>query len=167
MTSFEKWSIWLSSILVTITGGVYWWMKYLLPEPVGFSIVRHPLQPLVLKLHIIAAPFLLFAIGAIAMRHIWRHLISKTRQGRVTGWSAALVAIPMILTGYFLQVFTSEDWLRALAIAHIVTGAIYGGGLLLHQVMVRRDRSGVHDMIARGDRRRRPRRRTAAHRLRR
>jgi undecaprenyl pyrophosphate phosphatase UppP len=138
MTAFERWSIWISSVLVTATGLVYGWMKYLLPEPAGFSIVRHPLQPLFLKLHVLTAPVLVFALGSVAVRHIWRHLVTGTRQGRVSGWSAALTTIPMVLTGYFLQVFVSESLLRSLALAHIATGIVFGGGLLLHQVMVRR-----------------------------
>ena len=138
MTVFERWAVWIGSVLVTVTGLVYGWMKYLLPAPEGFSVVRHPLQPLFLKLHIITAPLLLLALGSVAVRHIWRHLVSGTRQGRLSGWSAALTTIPMIATGYFLQVFVAEGLIRSLAIAHIVTGIVYGGGLLLHQVMVRR-----------------------------
>ena len=141
MTAFERWAIWISSLLVTATGLVYAWMKYLLPEPAGFSVVRHPLQPLVLKLHIVTAPLLLLALGSVALRHIWRHMDSGTEQGRASGWSAALTTIPMILTGYFLQVFVAEGVLRSLSIAHIVTGIIYGGGLLVHQVVIRRVRT--------------------------
>lgn len=140
MTAFERWSIWISSLLVTATGLVYAWMKYLLPEPAGFSIIRHPLQPLVLKLHIITAPLLLLALGSVAVRHIWRHMVSGTGHGRVSGWSTALTTIPMILTGYLLQVFVAESVLRSLSIAHIVAGIIYGGGLLVHQVVVRQVR---------------------------
>lgn len=161
MTSFEKWSIWVSSFLVTVTGVVYLGMKYLLTEPDGFSIVRHPLQPLVLKLHIITAPLLIFAIGAVAVRHIWRHLLSGSHQGRFTGWSAALTTVPMVFTGYLLQAFSSERWLQVLAVAHIATGIVFGVGLLLHQVMVRQGKTGGQKMIAKGDRRVHPRRRTA------
>lgn len=165
MTTFEKWFVWASSILVTLTGVVYLWMKYLLPEPVGFSILRHPLQPLVLKLHILSAPLLLFAIGAVAVRHIWRHMTAKTPSGRISGWSAAITVIPMVATGYFLQVFTSEGWLRRLAIGHIGMGGVFAVGLLLHQLMVRWRRPDGSDIIARGDRRPRPLRRTGARRL--
>ena len=165
MSTFEKWSIWVSSVLVTLSGVVYLGMKYLLPEPVGFSIIRHPLQPLVLKLHIITAPLLLFALGAVAVRHIWRHLVSVTREGKLSGWSAALTIIPMVFTGYLIQVFSSEAWLRGLAIAHIVTGLIYGGGLLLHQVVVRRGKPGGQQIISKGDRRLRHRRRMTGRRV--
>lgn len=140
MTAFERWSIWISSLLVTGTGLVYGWMKYLLPEPAGFSVIRHPLQPVFLKLHILTAPLLLLALGSVAVRHIWRHLVTGTRQGRASGWSAAFSTVPMIVTGYFLQVLVAEELLRSLAIAHIVTGLVYGGGLLVHQVMIRRIR---------------------------
>ena len=165
MTTFEKWLVWTGSVLVTLTGLVYLWMKYLLPEPVGFSVVRHPLQPLVLKLHIVVAPLLLFALGAIAVRHIWRHLVAGARQGRVSGLSAALTTVPMILTGYLLQVFTGEGWLKVLALVHIVTGVVFAIGLLVHQIVVRRGRSAVSEIITRGDRRPRHPRRTAARKL--
>jgi uncharacterized membrane protein len=161
VSTFEKWAIWVSSVLVTVSGVVYFGMKYLLPVPDGFSIVRHPLQPLILKLHIITAPLLLFAIGAVAIRHIWRHLMSGTSQGKYSGWSAALTTVPMVFSGYLLQVVSSETWLRGLAIAHIVAGTIYGGGLLLHQVMVRQGKTGAERITSkRAGPRRHPRRTT-------
>ena len=161
MNSFEKWSIWVSSVLITVSGLLYLGMKYLMPEPTGFSVVRHPLQPLVLTLHILTAPLFILALGGIIVRHIWRHLVSRTRQGRTSGWSAALMSGPMILTGYLLQVLTSEGWLRALGIAHIATGLIFAAGLLVHQLAVRRGRMTVSERIARGDKRpRHPRRGT-------
>ncbi len=164
MTRFEKWSLWVSSLLATLTGLVYLGMKYLLPAPEGLSILRHPLQPLVLKLHILTAPLLLLALGAVSIRHVWRHMAAGERTARVSGWSAALTAAPMIFTGYLLQVVTSEGWLRAVAIAHIAASLVFAGGLLGHQFMVRGPRGGKAGLIARGDRRPRGPRRTMARR---
>jgi hypothetical protein len=39
----------------------------------------------------------------------------------------------MILSGYLIQALTEEGWLKAMAIAHIGLGLIYGLGLLAHQ----------------------------------
>ena len=165
MSSFERWSVWITSLLVTLTGVVYLWMKYLLPEPGGFSVVRHPLQPLVLKLHILTAPLLLLALGSIAVRHISRHLAAATRQGRFSGVSALAGAVPMVLTGYLIQVFSDERWLRAVAIAHIVTGVVFAVGLLAHQVVAQRGKRIAAKALNRGDRRPRSPRRTGARRL--
>lgn len=158
MTGFEKWTVWVSSALVLITGVVYLVMKYWLPAPDAFSILHHPLQPLFLKLHILTAPLLVFALGSIALRHVWKHYTTGTRQGRLSGVASAVVIIPMVVTGYLIQVVTGETSLRAIVLTHIVTGLAYGGVFLAHQLVVRRIRRSLGDVIAKGDRRhRRPR----------
>lgn len=159
MTSLEKWVVWIGSILVVLTGTIYLWMKYLLPAPDGFAIVNHPLQPLVLKLHILTAPILVLGLGSIALRHTWRQFTAGTRQGRISGVTTALVVLPMIATGYLVQAITGEGPLRVIAWLHIGTGVVYGGALLAHQVVVRRGKRGLGDVIAKGDRRRKRRKR--------
>ena len=164
MTTLEKWAVWLSSGLVLITGTVYLWMKYWLPAADPFSVIHHPLQPLFLKLHILTAPLMVFALGSIGLRHVWLHYATGVRQGRRSGMGTAIVIIPMVLTGYLIQAVTGETALRAIALIHIGTGLAYGLVLLLHQVMVRRVRRSLGDQIAKGDRRHRLRtRRTAQH----
>jgi hypothetical protein len=165
MSIVEKWLVWVGSLLVTITGTVYLVMKYWLPEPPGFSVIRHPLQPLFLKLHILTAPILLIALGAIGGRHIWRHIAAGTRQGRKSGWSAVLVIMPMIMTGYLLQVFSDERWVRLIALAHIVAGVAFVISFGVHQVVAVRWRRAAGEIIAKGNRRPRRHRRTGARRL--
>lgn len=164
MTGFEKWSVWVTSALVVITGVVYLWMKYWLPAPDAFSIIHHPLQPLFLKLHILTAPLLVFALGSIALRHVWRHYASGTRQGRLSGVGTMALVIPMVMTGYLIQVVTGETTLRAIVLTHIATGLAYGVAILAHQLVVRRIRRSLGDVIGKGDRRRRLRSRRTAHR---
>lgn len=164
MTSVEKWTVWVTSAVVFATGTVYLWMKYWLPAPDAFSIVHHPLQPLFLKLHILSAPLLVFALGSITLRHVWRHYMSGTRQGRVSGLSTALLVIPMVLTGYLIQAITGESALRAVALIHIITGLAYGVVVLVHQLLVRRGRRSAGESITNGDRRRKLRRRRTAYR---
>jgi hypothetical protein len=147
--------VWTSTALVMLTGTVYLWMKYWLPPLDEFSIIHHPLQPLMLKLHVLTAPLLVFALGSIGLRHVWRHFAAGTGQGRLSGLSTASVVIPMIITGYLIQTITGENLLQVAVLVHLVTGIIYGAALLVHQVIALRGRRSVGEVIARGDRRRR------------
>jgi cobalamin biosynthesis protein CobD/CbiB len=96
-------------------------------------VINHPWQPLVLKLHILVAPLLTFAIGMVMLSHIWRHLKARMRSGRRSGLLTVLVLGPMIVTGYLIQAITDQGWLKAMAISHIALGLLFGVGLLAHQ----------------------------------
>lgn len=140
MTRIEKWLIWGSTAVVTATGVTYGWMKYLLEPADEFAIVNHPLQPWVLKLHIVSAPFLIFAIGMITMRHIWPHFKSGWKRGRRSGIGSALFATPMVVSGYLLQALTSAEWLRVLGLVHLALGLVFAIAAGIHFVVIRRRR---------------------------
>ncbi len=116
-----------------VTGVIYLWLKYLIVNDDPFAVVNHPWQPAVLKAHILVAPLLVFSIGLVTLRHVWRHLRSDMREGRRSGVLTVVVLGPMILSGYLIQALTDEGWLRAMALSHIGLGIVYGLGLLLHQ----------------------------------
>ncbi len=151
MTAFERWSVWLTSAVVAGTGSLYAWMKYLLVPIDAFAVVNHPLQPLVLKLHIVSAPLLVFVIGMITLRHVWPHYRALVPRGRRSGMVVALMTAPMILTGYLVQVITNVGWLLAIAVAHLVLGIMYAVGLVLHQVAVRMAASSRQPSVAEPD----------------
>lgn len=138
MTRFEKGSVWITTLLVALTGIGYGWTKYLTTSTDPFSVINHPLQPVFLKLHILVAPLFLFAIGMVALRHIWRHFRSGTRRSRKSGLATAASLVPMVGTGYAIQVLSGESWLTAMIVAHIATGLLYLAGILLHQWFLRR-----------------------------
>ena len=138
MSWFEKWSVWSTTTVVSVTGVVYFWMKYFMQPIEPWAVINHPWQPWVLKLHIVSAPLLVFALGLITLRHIWEHFRSRVRWGRKSGIITAAVAGPMILTGYLIQSITHEGWLTVMAISHITLGLLFGVGLALHRVFVRR-----------------------------
>ena len=163
MTAFERWSVWSTSVVTLVTGTIYLWMKYLMVSEDPLAVVNHPWQPYLLKLHILVAPLLIFSIGVVALRHVWRHLKGKTRAGRRSGYITVLVLGPMIMSGYLIQAITHRGWLQAMAIAHIATGLIFGLALLAHQFA-----AGGRDARAERSERRRVgrrhrRRRRAAH----
>ncbi len=132
MTRFEKRLLWVSTAVVALSGFVYLWMKYVLTPAQPWDAVNHPLQPLVLKLHILTAPVMVFAIGMITTRHIWAHYRENVVRGRRSGLTAALVILPMIVTGYLIQAVTHTGWLAAIAYAHIGFSVVFTVGLGLH-----------------------------------
>lgn len=139
MKAFQKWLITSSSLLTGITGVLYFWMKrfYVPDDPFAVS---HPLEPLVLKAHILAAPVLVFALGLVTTDHIWRNYRCLVPVGRRSGLAAAAMIVPMIATGYLIQAVTSAGWLAALGWAHLGAGLLYLGGLAAHQQVFRRGR---------------------------
>lgn len=129
--------MWSTSVATVATGVGLIWAKYFVTSPDPWSVINHPLEPWLLKAHIIVTPLLVFSIGLIAARHIWRHLRSATPWGRKSGIVTLISLAPMTMTGYLIQVVTLQGWLRALAFAHIAFGILYAVGLALHWPRVR------------------------------
>lgn len=138
MNRFERWSVWVSTILVAVSGAGLLWVKYFVHNDDPWSVINHPLQPWFLKAHILTAPLLIAALGQIALRHVWRHFHSAVACGRRSGVITAAVSLPLILSGYLIQVITSEAWLELLAVSHIILGVVFAIGILIHSVLVRR-----------------------------
>ncbi len=133
MTSFQRRLTNLSTLIVGVSGVVYAWMKYLMTSDDPYSVVNHPLQPWMLDLHVLAAPLLVFAIGMIARDHIITKLRSGgARPGRTTGLFAVICLLPMIATGYLVQVFTGETARLACVIVHLATGGVYLAAFATH-----------------------------------
>lgn len=131
----------MGSALSGVTGVVYWWMVNML-EPVSeFAVINHPLQPLVLKAHIVTAPLMVFALGLIATDHVWKQYRMGLQTGRRSGASAMWLSAPMVLSGYLVQAVTAPAWLTAIAWLHLGTGLLFLVGLGVHQVVVPHRRS--------------------------
>lgn len=133
-----KWLLLGSSLATGITGVVYAWMKYLMEPSEPWAVINHPLQPWMLKAHILAAPVLVFAFGLIAVDHVWKHFRCLVPAGRRSGILAGALFAPMVMSGYLIQVFTHPGWLRAMVWAHLATGTVYLVAFLLHQRLFRR-----------------------------
>lgn len=141
MSTLHKWSVWVTSALTVLTGVAYFAVKYLMTTSDPYAVVSHPWQPYLLKAHILVSPFLLFALGMIAVDHVWRHYRQGIRLSRRTALTTAAAVLPMVLTGYAIQVFTDEGWVTAMAVSHIAFGALYGLGLVAHNWIVSRSTS--------------------------
>lgn len=150
MSTFEKWAVWMTSTGTGLTGLVYWWMQDWMQPLDEFAVINHPLQPWVLKAHVLLAPLMVFAIGLVAAEHIWRQYALGIRAGRRSGLLAMWTIVPMIGSGYLIQVVTSLPWLEALAWTHLGASGAYLVGLVLHHPVPRRF---VHPLMNRRRRR--------------
>jgi len=138
MKRLQKWLLMCSSLVTGVTGLVYFWMKRFLVPVDPFAVIGHPLEPWLLKAHVLAAPVLVFALGLITMDHIWRNYRCLVPAGRRSGIAATWVIAPMVATGYLIQVVTAVGWLSALGWAHLVTGVWYLLSVVAHQQVFRR-----------------------------
>lgn len=161
MTRFEKFFVWGSTAAVSASGFGYAAVKYLMQPGDPYAVVNHPLQPVLLKLHVLTAPIFVFAVGLIAMRHIWPHFRAGIRRGRRSGLSAALVLLPMVASGYLIQTVTHIGWLQTLVVVHLITGTVFATGAAAHKLATKGRNAQER---ARPDRERDPRRNPEAKR---
>ena len=125
----------ISTLLVSVSGLAYFWMKYAMQTDDPFSIVNHPWQPAMLSLHLMAAPVLVFVIGLMVQSHIQKKLRSGSASNRGSGL-LSMAALPlMIVSGYMLQIVTAP-WLLSIALGlHLVSSSIFVITYLVHQVV--------------------------------
>jgi hypothetical protein len=145
MNRLEKWAVWGTASLAGVTGIGFFWAKYLVQTSDPWAAINHPLQPWFLKAHILVVPIFIFVVGAVSVRHFWMQWANGVLHGRTSGALAALTVAPLVLTGYLLQVITHEFLLSLMAITHIVLGIVFCGGMLVHQVFVKRGRTARDD----------------------
>ena len=136
MKPFPKWLLMVSSLVTAVTGVAYFLLERFYVPTDEFAI-GHPLEPWLLKAHILAAPVLVFAIGLITFDHIWKHYRCLVPAGRRTGLGAMWVIVPMIVTGYLIQAVTSVAWLDALGWIHLAAGLVYFVSLIAHRRVFR------------------------------
>jgi len=143
LTHFERWSVWFSAIATGLTGLGFFWAKYLVESSEPWALVNHPLEPWFLKIHIVVAPVFVFAVGLITTRHILMHIRARIRKGRSSGLAMVWLMIPMVGSGYLIQVVSEQGWVTSLAIVHIVTGTVFLLAIVAHRVRISSSQSRV------------------------
>lgn len=138
MTRTEKVLIHGSTWAVTGTGLVYGWMRYFMHSDDPFSVVNHPWQPMALSWHVMAAPLLVFAMGLIAQDHIFARIKNEPPvPSRRSGLTGALLVVPMILSGYGLQVASEVLTRKILVGVHVVSSVMFILVYVVHVVLAR------------------------------
>lgn len=115
----------LSLAAVALSGLVYGVMKYFLAGSDPDSRAGHPWQQPMLKLHVLSAPFLVFALGLVFGGHALQRLKSGEDPGRASGFGLLAFAGPLVLTGPLIQVLTGDAARQWAGWAHAALGAVY------------------------------------------
>ncbi|MCZ6597812.1 MAG: hypothetical protein O7B99_09260 [Planctomycetota bacterium] len=140
MTRGEAWFAHASAALVGGTGLVYGWMRYFAqaPEDGFFAVgVNHVWQPGVQHLHILFAPLLVFGCALIWRDHVWRRVRSGFRPRRRVGLLLVASLVPMIASGYLVQVATDETWQAVWVWTHAISSVVWLLGYAVHQLLPR------------------------------
>lgn len=137
MSRQSAWLVHLSVVAAGLTGVVYGWMHYLLEPEDEWSIVNHPLEPDLKALHILLVPLLVFGCGLLWRSHVWARIRSGFQPRRLTGILLALLLLPMIASGYALQVATDETWRVLWVWSHGISGCLWVLIYLVHQLRPR------------------------------
>ena len=98
-------------------------------------MVGHPWQPLMLDLHVLVSPFLVLILGIAFSSHILSKIRSNFPANRLSGWSMVICFLPMVLSGYLLQVLTNPIALQISLVIHLMTGGIFAVCYVIHQVI--------------------------------
>jgi hypothetical protein len=138
--------------VTTVTGLAYGFMRYLMVNEDPFSAHAHPLQPWALSVHVMTVPALVFAIGWFWGWHVIPKLRGE-RSARSSGLVLLALAALMTLSGYALQVASSEVVRAVLGWTHGLSGGGFAVLLSGHALLgLRAKRSDERPGIARHDR---------------
>lgn len=126
----------LACIAAGGTGLVYGALRYFFVREGEYGPEIHAAQPLWQHLHVLAAPALVLMAGVFWAAHVQPCYAAGTKEGRRSGLVMTLSALPMIFSGYGIQVTVSEGWRLAWIWIHGITGVawvlVYGAHWLVH-----------------------------------
>jgi len=134
VTRAERWLFHASNALVAGTGGVYAWMLYALEPADEYALVNHELQPTFQHLHVWFAPLLVLMAGVLWRAHVAPQLRSERRARRRSGLALLALLLPMVLSGYSIQVVSEPAWRNTWVIVHVASSVLWCVAMLVHLV---------------------------------
>jgi hypothetical protein len=129
---WERWTFGLLALTVSVTGGAYFWMKYLLVNTDPFAVVNHPWEPAMLAAHVAASPWLVLMFGILLNSHILRKLRATGMPNRKTGLLSFGTFFAMVASGYALPIVTAEPVSRMLVALHVASGSVFSVAYVAH-----------------------------------
>jgi hypothetical protein len=78
-----------------------------------------------LKVHVLTAPLLIFALGLIFSGHALKRLQGGEEPGRASGAGLLALAAPLVLTGPLIQVLTGDAARQWTGWIHAALGVVY------------------------------------------
>jgi hypothetical protein len=122
----------LAIVFVGLSGLAYGVMKYFMAGADPDSRAGHPWQQPMLKVHVLTAPFLVFALGLFFSGHALQRLKEGEDRGRTSGAGLLAFTVPLVLTGPLIQVLTGDAARQWTGWAHAALGTGYGLAYVAH-----------------------------------
>ncbi len=135
MKRWERWTFNALSLVVAATGFAYLWMKYALQNDDPFAVINHPWQAGMLDLHVVASPAFILIFGIVFNSHVMKKLRATRLPNRRSGFVSLGTFAAMVVSGYLLQVSSNEEWLQALVVLHVASGAVFSIAYAIHLVI--------------------------------
>ena len=132
MKRWEAWWNHAALAAISLTGLAYGVFKYWVPSPDPDSRAGHPMQPGLMKAHLLVAPFAVFGVGLLLRRHAVLKIRKGETSGRTTGLAMLWLFLPLVLTGYLVQVLVDPGITRAAGFTHAAIGALVVLGYAFH-----------------------------------
>jgi hypothetical protein len=132
MKRWEAWWNHAALAAISLTGLVYGVFKYWVPSPDPDSRAGHPMQPGLMKAHLLIAPFAVFGIGLLLRRHAFVKLRRGETSGKSTGLAMLWIFLPLVVTGYLIQAFVEPGAVHATGYAHAALGAVVALAYAFH-----------------------------------
>lgn len=150
MKRWERWSLNVLALVVSLTGFAYFVMKYLLHTSDPFAVVNHPWQMPALNLHVLASPLFILMFGIVLNSHVVKKLRASRLPNRRSGYVSLATFAAMVLSGYLLQITSDAGWLRALVVVHVASGVVfslaYAAHLLISIQLARRPPAAIREV---------------------
>jgi len=124
----KRWAVVLNHLacaFVGLSGIAYGVMKYFMAGADPDSRAGHPWQQPILKVHVLTAPFLIFALGLVFSGHALKRLREGEDPGRASGAGLLFLAAPLVLTGPLIQVLTGDAARQRTGWVHSALGVVY------------------------------------------
>ena len=131
MKRWERRTLHGAAFAVTVSGFAYFWMKYFVQNPDPFAVVNHPWEPAMLQLHVLASPAFILIFGIVFNSHVVKKL-GIALPNRKSGLCSLGLFASMVVSGYLLQVMTSEAVLGALVWIHVGSGVLFSAAYITH-----------------------------------
>lgn len=132
MKTWERWSFNGLALAVAASGFAYLWMKYGLQPEDPFAVVNHPWQSVTLHAHVLASPPFILVFGVVLNSHVMRKLKVSGLPNRSSGYLSLAMFLAMLVSGYLLQVGTSERLLWAMVAVHVSTAVLFTAAYVTH-----------------------------------
>ena len=139
------------SLLTLYSGAALIIIHFFLEKPAdAFSILKHPYEKLILKIHIFVVPWLTFCLGYLTMAHAIPSLDKTIKQYlrlRKTG-VLLIVFIPfMIISGYLLQILNNGLIEDITSYFHWIIALLFTVVLMIHLLQVKKRRKKYFALI--------------------